>query len=175
MGFSGAQQGRHFRPMVAKAWVHHCQAENLGATAAVQGAKHPDYRGWYERELELATGCRSTMECDPRRDFNLAMAHFEVLTWDGVYWQRRLHECDAENILWHVNRIVEHHSLDERYLRGWARQMRRKHRREEHLNEEELPLLEDLSKEELALLLIEVKDYARKHLRADAVKEPPPF
>jgi hypothetical protein len=176
MSFSGKQQGI-FQPMIAKAWVRHCQ-QNLDAAAAIAGKNHPAYRDWYEDELEEATGCRSSTECDARRDFNLAMAHFEIAAWAGIYWQGRLHECDAENILWHVNRIAARHTIDEGYLRGWARQMRRKKRRKEHLDEEELPELLDLSKEELALLLIEVKDYAKKHLTdrtKAAVKTGDPF
>lgn len=161
MSFSGRQQGI-FRPMVAGAWVWHCRAEGLGAEAAAMGKKHPAYRAWYERELEEATGCASSSDCNAWRDFNFAMAHFEVLARDGIYWQMELAKCDAKRILWNIARLVKRHGLEEDYLRGVARNARRKRRREAGLDEEELPALIDLSTEELSHVLMSVKSHVRQ-------------
>ncbi len=161
MSFSGKQQGI-FRPMVAKAWVWHCQAEGLGAAAAIAGKKHPAYDAWYQHELEEATGLRSSAACNTWRDFNFAMAHFEVLARDGIYWQTELHQCDAKRILWNVNRLAGKHKISEGYLRDWARNLRRKKQRAAGMDEEALPGLLELDGDDLANLLREVKTYVRE-------------
>jgi len=169
VSFSGKQHGI-FRPMVAKAWVWHCREAGLGAAAAVQGRNHPEYRPWYERELEEATGCASSSDCNAWRDFNFAMAHFEVLARDGIYWQTELQNCDAKRILWNINRVARKHRIDEDYLRDIARNARRKDRRAAGLGEDDLPALVELSAEELSHVLMSAKQFARS--KQSAAQEP---
>lgn len=168
MSFSGRQQGI-FRPLVSGAWVWHCREEGLGAEEAMAGKKHPAFRAWYERELEEATGSASSTDCNAWRDFNFAMAHFEVLARDGIFWQTELKKCDAKRILWNIARLVRRHGVDEFYLRGIARNALRKKRREAGLDEEDLPVLIDLDAEDLSHVLVIVKSYVRGKAARPAV------
>lgn len=158
MGFSRAQQPG-FRVMVAAAWSAHCRAEGCEA-----GAK-PD-RAWYERELVFATGHHSTADCNAGRDYDRAMAHFEEIAGTGIKWQMRIHTGDAVRLLHELRQEVEAHDIDEDYLRGVARRM---------LRRDDLPELERLSREQLILILGEVKRFCRrrlKHATPEPVSEP---
>lgn len=157
MGFSRAQQPG-FRAMVFAAWSAHCREAGRPVTAK------PD-RVWYERELFFATSHESTSECNAGRDYDRAMAHFEQLAGTGIDWQMRFHTGDARRILHELRTEVEAHDIDEDYLQGVARQMLGR----------EVPL-ERLTRQQLILILGEVKRYCRRRLKheAPAPAEPAP-
>jgi hypothetical protein len=151
MGFSKGQQPE-FRMLVKAAWRAYALQESLDP-----GTK-PD-RGWYERELEFATGRSSTTECNAGRDYDLAMAHFEGVAGTGIKWQMKVHTGDAKRLLYELQKAVGEHDIDEDYLRGIARRM---------LRLERLPALETLTRDELIRILGEVKRYIRRRLKRGA-------
>lgn len=162
MSFSRAQQPE-WQELIAAAWRAHCTHEGIELT------KKPD-RSWYEQELFLATGQTSTSDCNAGRDYDLAMAHFEGLAGVGIKWQMRVHSGDAKRLLHELRAEVDAHDIDEDYLRGVARR---------RLRLDELPALETISRENLVLILGEVKRFCRRRLKhekeASVVQENIPF
>lgn len=156
MSFSPRQQPE-FRTLVKAAWQVHCRAEGMNPEA-----KTPE-RAWYEGELFAATGKYSTKECGGGRDYDLAMAHFEVLAGDGIKWQMRLFGGDARRIIHQLGEISAEHDLDEQYLRGVARRM---------LKTEVLPELHQMPREVLVSILGEVKRHVRRRLKREKVEAP---
>ena len=110
-----AQQGL-FRPLVERAWQSHCRLQGLPA-----GDKTAR-REWYETQLLEACEVRSSSDLDPKRDFEAAMEHFEALVGDSIYWAMRRHGGDARRIAWQIRDLCRAHDIDERYMRGIARQ-----------------------------------------------------
>lgn len=151
MSFSRAQQPA-WQKMIAAAWSEHCRAEGVEATPK------PD-RSWYEQELFFATGQHSTADCNAGRDYDRAMAHFESITGGSIKWQMKLHSGDAVRLLHELRSEVAGHEIDEDYLRGVARRM---------LRTEHLPELSKLTREQLILILGEVKRFVRRRLKREA-------
>lgn len=150
MSFSRPQQPE-FRSLVLHAWQAHCRAEGIPATPK------PD-RSWYEQELFFSTGQHSTADCNAGRDYDRAMAHFESIAGGSIKWQMRIHTGDAVRLLHELRREVEAYDIDEDYLRGVARRM---------LRTEHLPELERLTREQLILILGEVKRFCRRRLKTE--------
>jgi hypothetical protein len=147
MSFSKKQQGQ-YRPLVLKAWQAHCKANALALN-------HPSKRAWYEAELMTATGKSSTAACDAKRDFEQAMAHFEGLCGDSIYWNTRIYGADARRILHEVQTLCRDYDVPEQYLREIARRT---------LRRDLPPDLAELEYSELVNIVISLKRHVRRHL-----------
>jgi hypothetical protein len=146
LGFTKAQHGK-FRPMVEKAWTKYI------ASLPLMLRDRAEYRGWYEDELRTATGKTSTTACDPKRDFEDAMEHFERLADDGIYWALRKYGADARRIAHNIREVCGSHEVDEDYMRGIARRALK-------LRETDpLPELASLSYEQLRVIMGELKRF----------------
>lgn len=153
LGFSKAQHG-YYRPMVAAAWKRACQLD----PALLQGGvdKAATERDWYENELLIATGETSTTKLDRKRDFTAAMAHFETLVGESIYWNMRLHGDDARRIAFNLREVVQENEVDEDYMRAMARRMLR-------LDEtDHLPELGEMTSEQLLIIMGELKRFLRR-------------
>lgn len=152
-GFSKAQQG-HYRPLVDQAWLRHC------ATAKIAPHPYDDSlaicRVWYEAELEAATGETSTTRLDRKRDFTTAMAHFETIVGESIYWNCRLYGDDARRIAFNLREVCTNFDIDEEYMRGVARRMLRLH------EDDPLPALEQMTDEQLIWIMGELKRFIRR-------------
>lgn len=162
-GFTPAQQG-HYRPMRDAAWTKYCELERLPASPAVDSNKA--FRSWYEEELKAATGKTSTRFCDRKRDFTHAMAHFEAIARNGIYWNTRLYGDDARRIAWNIQEIVRANEVEEDYMRGMARRMLRL------ADDCPLPPLEAMDYEQLLTIMGELKRFLRRGGRP-GVKQAP--
>lgn len=153
-GFTTGQQG-HFRPLVEDAWNRHCQLARLPESPANKET-NPAFRSWYEDELKSATGKPSSVYCDRKRDFTRAMAHFEAIVGESIFWQTRLYGDDARRIAWNIREIVRANEVDEDYMRGMARRMLR-------LGDDcPLPQLEAMEYEDLIIIMGELKRFLRR-------------
>jgi hypothetical protein len=152
-GFTTGQQG-HFRPLIAAAWEKHCQLSKLPSSPAADSNKA--FRSWYADELKIATGKPSSVHCDRKRDFTRAMAHFESIVGESIFWQCRLYGDDARRIAWNIREIVRANEVDEDYMRGMARRMLR-------LGDDcELPTLDQMDYESLIIIMGELKRFLRR-------------
>jgi hypothetical protein len=159
-GFTPAQQG-HYRPLVQQAWEAHAKRNGLAVTGDLfadpqTAIRDPNFRAWYEDELEAATGKRSTCQCDRKRDFTKAMAHFEAIVGDSIFWQMKLHGDDARRIAWNIREVVRQNDVDEVYMRGIARRMLRLE------DADPLPELEQMQYRELLIIMGELKRFLRR-------------
>ena len=152
-GFTPGQQ-RKYRPLVEAAWTKHCELERLPASPADDDNKA--FRSWYEEELQEATGKPSTTFCDRKRDFTRAMAHFEAIVSESIYWQCRLYGEDARRIAWNIREICSANEVDEEYMRAMARRMLRLG------NDCPLPALEAMDYEQLVIIMGELKRFLRR-------------
>ena len=115
----------------------------------------PKYRYWCEWELFTATRRRTTRECNAGRDYDRAMAHFEILAGNGIRWQMSLYN-GAQHVLHELRAAGSECGFDEDYLRllaGYG------------LGLTYPPCLEDLSREQLIRILTAVKRYIDHRLR----------
>ena len=151
MSFSRCQQG-NYRPMVQRAWLAHC-----GRNAMVAGDEIAR-RSWYEEELYAATGKESTTKCDVKRDFEAAMAHFEAIWGGDFYWNKRLFGADARRIIHNIRDVAADFEVEESYLQGIAKRV---------LGVDYLPDLANVSYEDLATVMGELKRYTRSRLTAN--------
>lgn len=153
-GFSPGQQG-HFRPLVALAWTRHCKLERLPESPPDK-KKNPAFRSWYQDELKFCTGKTSSEHCNRKRDFTNAMAHFESILGESIFWQTRLYGDDARRIAWNIRDIVAANEVDEDYMRGMARRMLR-------LGDDcPLPPLDQMEDEQLIIIMGELKRFLRR-------------
>jgi hypothetical protein len=159
-GFSQAQQGL-YRPMVWAAWERHCALTNSPFT----DHDSPSFRAWYEAELEAATGETSTTKLDRKRDFTDAMAHFEALVGESIFWQMRQHGDDARRIAFNLREIVQQNDVDEVYMRAMARRMLR------IPDDEPLPELGKMTYEQLIIIMGELKRFLRRGGRPGVKQE----
>lgn len=160
-GFSQAQHGR-FRPMVEAAWQRSCALD----PTLLQGVdKDATKRAWYEAELEAATGETSTTKLDRKRDFTDAMAHFEALVGESIFWQMRQHGDDARRIAFNLREIVQQNDVDEVYMRAMARRMLR------IPDDEPLPELGKMTYEQLIIIMGELKRFLRRGGRPGVKQE----
>ncbi len=164
MSFSRRQQPE-WQALIRAAWSAHCLAETTTVAPKFD-------RSWYEQELFAATGHYSSADCNSGRDYELAMAHFEVIAGNSIKWQMKAHSGDARRILHELRESVGEHEIDEDYLRGVAKRM---------LRLTYLPQLETLSRQQLIIILGEVKRFIRRRLQhvaptaietADAAADP---
>jgi hypothetical protein len=153
-GFTPAQHG-YFRPLVEQAWAKHCQLNRLPASPAEDA--NPAYRAWYEDELEAATnGKRSTSFCDRKRDFTKAMAHFEIIVGESIFWQTRLYGDDARRIAWNIRDVCRENLVEENYMRGMAKKAMGL------FPEDPLPDLDSLDYKDLLIIMGELKRFIRR-------------
>jgi hypothetical protein len=153
-GFTAGQQG-HFRPLVAAAWSRHSQLAKLPESPADKEMNRT-FRNWYEEELKAATGKPSSVHCDRKRDFTRAMAHFEVIVGESIFWQTRLYGDDARRIAWNIREIVRANEVEEDYMRGMARRMLRL------ADDRPLPTLDQMEYEDLLVIMGELKRFLRR-------------
>jgi|GEM_PF-1523260 len=153
-GFTPGQQG-HYRPVVQAAWDRHCQLARLPESPADKKTNRT-FRLWYEDELESATGKRSTEHCDRKRDFTHAIAHFEAIAENSIFWQTRLYGDDARRIAWNIREIVRANEVEEDYMRGMARRMLRL------ADDCPLPTLDQMEYEDLIIIMGELKRFLRR-------------
>lgn len=152
-GFTPGQQ-RHYRGVVGDAWTRYCELNRLPLTPAIDDNK--PYRAWYETELKYCTGKTSTAHCNRKRDFDQAMAHFESIAENGIYWQTRIYGADARRIAWNIRDLVAANEVDEDYMRGMARRMLR-------LGDDcPLPALEQMEDAQLIIIMGELKRFLRR-------------
>ena len=149
MSFSRAQQGQ-FRPLVEQAWYFDCKRTKRDPLDKA------GRRFWYEEELMEATGKHSTAECDQKRDYEDAMAHFEAIVGASIYWQMRRLSGDRRRILHEVQQLAQKFDCDDDYMRGIARQA---------LKRETIPEWRDLGPEDLLCILRALKIQVRRQER----------
>lgn len=160
-GFSTKQHG-YYRPMVASAWARACQLD----PTLLQGVdKAATERDWYENELRIATGETSTTKLDRKRDFTAAMAHFETIVGESIYWNMRLHGDDARRIAFNLREVVQENDVDEVYMRAMARRMLRL------ADDDHLPELIDMTSEQLLIIMGELKRFLRRGGRPHVKQE----
>lgn len=152
-GFSPGQQ-KHYRPLLEAAWITHCRTEKIPASLPTDDNKA--FRSWYEEELKIATGKPSTKFCDRKRDFTHAMAHFESIVGESIFWQIRLYGDDARRIAWNIRDIVRANEVEEDYMRGMARRMLRL------ADDCPLPSLDQMEYEDLIVIMGELKRFLRR-------------
>lgn len=151
-GFTPGQQ-KHYRPLVDQAWEAHCKRDSAARNAADKDAAK---RAWYEDELKAATGKTSSVHCDRKRDFTHAMAHFEAIVGDSIFWQMRLYGDDARRIAWNIQEVCRENDVDEIYMRGMARKCL------SLLPTDALPELESMDYTDLITIMGELKRFLRR-------------
>jgi hypothetical protein len=151
MALSTAQQRRHYRPMIAAAWRAHSLRN--------PNSEFPNKEEWYRAELLEATGVDSSLKLDPRKDLEIAMAHFEAIVGRDFYWQLRLFSGDARRILFKIRELSNAHNLDEDYVRGIAAKA---------IQRDPSPDLDTLVPKDL----LNVLNGLRAHVRTIAMKVP---
>ncbi len=139
MGLSKSQHAYHFRPIVQRAWEAHC---------AVAGNPHVGDKiareEWYREQLHACLGVWTTKQCNPVRDFERLMAHFEGIASDGIKWQLKSEGGDARRLAHKIRGICKDHDLDEDYVCRVARQA---------LRLDSLPDLDRMNTEQLFMIL----------------------
>lgn len=120
MSFSPGQQPG-YRAMVEWAWQRHCTAN------AIPLGNRTTHRVWYEAQLFEATGKRSTVQCDVKRDYEDAMSHFEGLSGGGCdkrgpfYWTMRKFGADYRRMLHTVQSEYGEMFVEEQYVCATAK------------------------------------------------------
>ena len=119
MSFSRKQQIM-FRPLMAAAW-------KMKHPGQPWKASDHNCRNWYEDELYLACKQVSSLDCDPRRDFESVMAHFEGVAGgrggkNPFYWNYRIYGAEPRRIKYAIRKICAEFDCDEEYMLGIARQ-----------------------------------------------------
>jgi len=156
-GFTPGQEGK-YRPMVKLAWKRHCELQGLPLTPANKD-RNPAFAKWYADELKAATGKPSSEFCTRTRDFTHAIAHFEALAADGIFWQMKLYGDDARRIAWNIRELTRINEVEEDYMRGMARRMLR-------LGDDcPLPTLDQMTDDQLLIIMGELKRWLRRKLR----------
>lgn len=140
--------------MLEAAWIKHCELERLSASLPSDDNKA--FRSWYEEELKAATGKTSSKFCDRKRDFTHAMAHFEAIARNGIYWNMRLHGDDARRIVWNIRDLVAANEVEEDYMRGMARNCLGL------LPVDPLPQLDQMEYADLITIMGELKRFLRR-------------
>jgi hypothetical protein len=153
-GFSPGQQG-HYRPLVEAAWNRYCQLARLPESPPDKKT-NATFRRWYEAELEIATGKTSTEHCDRKRDFTKAMAHFETIAQNGIYWNTRLYGDDARRVAWNIREVCRTNEVDDTYMRAMARNAL------QLADDDPLPDLERLDYKLLLVIMGELKRWLRR-------------
>lgn len=157
MSFRPGQQG-FFQPLLAKAWSAHCRRLSLDAD------DKDGKRAWYEDELEKATGRRSSKHLNITRDFEDAMAHFEIIVGDSFEWQLKRETGDERRIMHGVRQFCPSFDCSSEWLLGIARQI---------LGRAELPQWRELAEEDRVTILRAVKlQIARQDRRGDRTDKP---
>ena len=103
--------------MVDKAWQAHCNRECI--TDSTQASK----KDWYEAVLKKNFGVTSSNALNPKNDFDKAMALFEEIADEGIYWQMQFIQGSAKRARYRLDQTVELLRLTEDYVVGIARQM----------------------------------------------------
>lgn len=158
MSFSRAQQPE-YQMLLKLAWEEHCRVGNIAPAPP-----KPD-RDWYEQELFFATRKTSTTDCNPGRDYNLAMAHFEAVARAGIKWQMKLHGSDFVRMQHELREAVgaAAEAITEDYFRTVVRRMMTPHG---HPLPEALPVLTKVPREVLIAAMGEIKRNLRRETRA---------
>ncbi|MBI3985404.1 MAG: hypothetical protein HY343_00660 [Lentisphaerae bacterium] len=115
MSFSPSQQA-HYRPLVLKAWLAHCESARLDPE------NNSAYTTWYRLQLLEAAGMYTTIEADQVRDFERIMGHFAALAGDE-FWIKRCAEGDERRIRYLISTEMLRGSISAAYLAGICRKM----------------------------------------------------
>lgn len=91
-GFSQKQNGRHYRPQVARAWAAHC-----GRTGE-SVFDHAARERWYRHQLVTRFNVYTTKQLDQKRDFEEAMALFEAIEGKSITWQLKAADGDKNRL-----------------------------------------------------------------------------
>jgi len=137
--------------MVAGAWAIHCR--DTSQDRSDRAARD----AWYRAELIECLGKDSTKTASATRDFEAAMAHFESIFGDSIYWQMAQFRGDARRVLHELDAICERHNIDEDYLRRIARVA---------LKFDAPPQLIDLTPDQLLIILRAARIHARRQKRS---------
>ncbi len=157
MSFSRAQQGL-FRPLLERAWAVECGVR--GWTVGDKDAA----RDWYENEMETATGCRSSKQCNATTDFESAMAHFEIIEGASIEWQIQKETGNERRIMFEVKKSARDFECDRAYLIGIAKQA---------LGVETVAAWRDLGAEERRIIIRAVVIHIRRQAeRGDPTDHP---
>lgn len=156
MSFSRRQQPE-FQRLWKLAWTAFCESEGEAGLALFADKDAKD--AWYRDQMERATGHRSSKDCNPGRDYDRAMAHFEAIAGCDVKWNLKLYGGDAKRMLHAVRKNANACGVDELYLRGVARQM---------LGTADLPELHTVPPEVLVRITVAMNIFVRRHANADS-------
>lgn len=116
MAFSRAQQIK-FRVLVDKAWKAHCDRECI--TESTVASKDD----WYRDHLRKSFKFDSSTGLNKTNQFEQAMALFEELADDGIYWQMRHLQGDARRARHVLDDTIRNLHLTEDYVNRIAMQM----------------------------------------------------
>jgi hypothetical protein len=145
--------------MVNRAWYVHCGRVMPDGLADSMRRDKAHKERWYREELMAACGVDTSLKLDPRRDFEVAMAHFEAIIGDNFAWQLKLFSGDRRRILFKIRDLSKQYDLDDGYIMGLARKA---------LKRESTPDLDELVPEHL----IKVLNAVRAHVRTLNVEVP---
>lgn len=149
MKWTPKQQGI-YRRLVSGAWKKNALAHGIAEKDKAEKER------WYRRMLHAELSVWTTKELG-QNDFAKACAAFEAIIGDSYYWTlRALGGTDAERKRRLLHQIAEEcrkADVDEDYARGIARQS---------LQSDTTPLLEQLTPEQLATVLIALKIHVRR-------------
>ena len=164
MGFSKKQQG-FYRPMVTRAWQKHCSCH--GQDAGNRAAKD----AWYRAELVKCIGRDTTKDCEPCRDYETVMAHFEAICGGELYWNLRVFSGDTCRLQYSIRKICEEYNIDDSYARAVAVKVLKWPSRLNSLAE--ITNAADLQKVRIALILQARREAKKADERDDSSPQKP--
>lgn len=115
-GFSTAQQVI-YRKLVKRAWSAYCASNHTSEKDKLARDR------WYRATLHEAAGVYTTKDCNKKGDFERAMAGFEAVIGDSIYWQTRADEGPLRRARNALAKLMRQHDIEENYVGGIARQM----------------------------------------------------
>jgi hypothetical protein len=113
MSFSKGQQGK-YRPLINQAWAKYASANRLSPTD--RAARE----FWYRGELKVGCGVTSSNNLSASDGFERAMAHFESICGDSIYWQLQYFNGDRRRINHAASSAGHQVEYSEAYICGAA-------------------------------------------------------
>jgi len=117
MGFTRDQQVKVYRPMVKRAWAAYSRSQGIHPKDKIA------WNAWYRATLHEGVGVYSTCQCNPGADFENAMAAFEAVIGDSIYWQLKAAGGPLKRTRHALDQLMREHYIEEDYVSGVSRQM----------------------------------------------------
>lgn len=165
MSFTRGQQPE-FRTLLNRAWPKASEFDpslDVGDRCKAKRCGECSFCRWYEELLFAATGHRSTTDCNAGRDYEFVMRALEAIIGDSIKWHLKAAGGDANRIRHELRSLCTDHEISDSYMQRIARQA---------LKLDEPPALEDMSRDQLATVLIACKQHVTRQLVAEGKREP---